>query len=233
MIRVTSSLASLRLLPLIAVCVAAQATPKEHDPIKGAVESFLHIQTQGLPGKVSYSVGQLDPAAQISSCGAFEPFLPPGGRLWGKSTVGVRCLGPAAWTVYVPVQVSLFGDYLVSAHSLAAGKVLAPGDFTARSGDLGLLASSTLTDPAQALGKTVKNGVAAGQPLRADQLVAPWAVQQGQSVKLVSKGSGFSVSNEGKSLNNAVEGQVAQVRTPSGQVVSGIARSGGTVEISY
>lgn len=206
---------------------------KEQNSLKGAVEHYLQVQTQGLPGRVSYSVGSLDPSTQTSPCSAFEPFLPAGSRLWGKSTVGVRCLGPASWTIYVPVQVSVFGDYLVSAQPLTAGKVLAAGDFIARSGDLGLLASTTLTDPAQAVGKSVKHGIASGQPLRSDQLIAPWAVQQGQSVKLISKGSGFSVSNEGKALNNAAEGQVAQVRTHSGQTVSGIARSGGKVEISY
>jgi flagella basal body P-ring formation protein FlgA len=142
-------------------------------------------------------------------------------------------LGPSTWTIYVPVQVILLGEYLVSARSLTAGKVLGAEDFITRNGDLGLLATSTLTDPAQALGKTLKNGLTAGQPLRADQLTAPWAIQQGQNVKLISKGTGFSISHEGKALNNAAEGQVAQVRTSSGQAVSGIARTGGTVDISY
>jgi flagella basal body P-ring formation protein FlgA len=90
-----------------------------------------------------------------------------------------------------------------------------------------------VTDPAQAIGKTVRNGIAAGQPLRSDLLSAPWLVQQGQSVKLLSRGAGFTVSNEGKALNNATEGQIAQVRTASGQVVSGVARSPGVVEVSY
>ena len=225
-----------RVLGLALLCMAIPtiaAISKDQDGLKSALEHYLSTQTQGLPGKVSYSIGQLDPATQLSPCSAFEPFLPAGSRLWGKSTLGVRCLGPSTWTVYIPVQVSITGDYLVSSRALPAGQVLGPTDVAPRSGDLGTLATSTLTEAAQALGKTLKHGIAAGQPLRADQLNAPWAVQQGQSVKLTSKGSGFSVSNEGKALNNAVEGQVTQVRTNSGQVVSGIARAGGTVDISY
>jgi len=69
--------------------------------------------------------------------------------------------------------------------------------------------------------------------MRSDQLVAAWAVQHGQSVKTVTHGAGFSVSSEGKALGNAADGQVVQVRTPSGQTVSGIARSGGIVEIRH
>jgi flagella basal body P-ring formation protein FlgA len=222
-----------RLATLILVGIAATAAAKESDLIRQALEQYLQTQTQGLPGTVSYSIGQLDPAAQLTSCNAHEPFLPPNSRLWGKTTLGVRCLGPASWTIYVPVQIRIVGDYLVSTRTLTSGQVIGQADLTVRNGDLGTLPTGTLTDPAQALGKSARHGIGFGQPLRADQLLAPWAVQQGQSVKLVSKGSGFSVSNEGKALNNAAEGQVAQVRTTAGHVVSGIARPGGTVEISY
>ena len=223
----------LRLSALILFVMAAPASAKDADTMRQALEHYLQTQTQGLPGIVSYSIGQLDPAAQLTSCSAYEPFLPPNSRLWGKATVGVRCLGPSSWTVYVPVQIRIVGDYVVSTRTLTSGQVIGQTDLTVRNGDLGTLPTGTLTEPAQALGKSARHGIGSGQPLRADQLLAPWAVQQGQSVKLVSKGSGFSVSNEGKALNNAAEGQVAQVRTTAGHVVSGIARPGGTVEISY
>ena len=54
-----------------------------------------------------------------------------------------------------------------------------------------------------------------------------------EDVKTISSGAGFSVSSDGKALNNAAEGQVVQVRTNTGQTVSGIARPGGIVEISH
>lgn len=196
------------------------------------LDDYLRTQTQGLPGKVTYSIGQLDPRTQLSPCQAYEPFLPHGNKLWGKSTVGIRCLGPSTWTIYVPVQVNVSGDYLVSARTMPAGYVVGGADIVVRNGDLGKLPANVLTDQSQAIGKTVKNGFAAGQPLRNDQLMAPWAVQQGQSVKTRSSGPGFSVSSEAKALNNAVEGQIVQVRTHNGQTLSGIARTGGIVDIS-
>jgi len=220
-------------LVLLFFLLAIPALSHAQNSLTDTLDHYLRTQTQGLPGKVSYSIGQLDSRTQLTPCNAFEPFLPAGSRLWGKATVGVRCLGPSAWTIYIPVQVNVQGNYLITARSMSAGQLVAATDIVSRSGDLSSLPANILTDQAQAVGKTVKNGVAAGQPLRSDFLIAPWAVQQGQSVKLVSKGSGFSVSSEGKALNNAVDGQVAQVRTASGQTVSGIARPGGVVEISY
>lgn len=192
------------------------------------LDQYLRTQTQGLPGQVSFSIGQIDPRTQTRPCSAFEPFLPTGSRLWGKTTLGVRCLTPATWTIYVPVQVNVSGNYLITARPVTAGQLLGPDDIVIRNGDLGSLPANILTEPAQAVGKTAKNRIAAGQLLRSDFLTAPWAIQQGQSVKLVSKGSGFSVSSEGKALNNATDGQIAQVRTNSGQTVSGLPAPAGS-----
>ena len=63
------------LFAVVASTVCAQTSLSE------ALDQYLRIQTQGLPGKVSYSVGQLDQHAQLAPCSAFEPFLPPGDRL--------------------------------------------------------------------------------------------------------------------------------------------------------
>ena len=59
------------------------------------------------------------------------------------------------------------------------------------------------------------------------------ALQQGQTVRTVTKGPGFSVSSEAKALANAVDGQVVQVKATNGQTLSGVARTGGVVEVSH
>ena len=203
------------------------------DPgLTDVIDDYLKAQTQGLPGKVGYSISPLDPRTQLAPCTAYEPFTPRGGKLWGKATVGVRCLGPASWTIYVPVQIRVQGSYLITTRPLPPGTVVRHEDFAVRNGDLTTKPSGVLTDPAQAIGNSVKNGLGSGQPLRSDQLVAPMAILQGQTVKTVSGGSGFSVSSEGKALNNAAVGQIVQVRSANGQTISGIARPGGIVEIS-
>ena len=220
---------------LLALPLLAHAAPDTPDksPLYMALDDFLRAQTQGLPGKVSYTISPLDARTQLPACDAFEPFVPQGGKLWGRTTLGVRCLGPSTWTIYVPAQIAVSGSYLTTARALVAGSVLDASSFVVHSGDLSKLPASVVMDPAQAIGKTLKSSLAAGQPLRIDQLTAPWAVQQGQSVKMVSRGEGFSVSSEGKALTSAVEGQVVQVRAASGQTVSGIARAGGIVEVTH
>lgn len=221
-----------RLIFLISLALLSRLAMAAADPVTDIAERFIRQQTQGLPGKVTISVGSLDPRTRLPPCEAHEAFSPPGARLWGKTHVGVRCLGPNAWSVLVPVQITVTGQYVTTARALPAGQVVQAGDLVTMSGDLASQPTGVVTEPSAAIGKTLRNPLAAGQSLRADQLAAPFVVRQGQTVRLISKGPGFSVSGEGKAINNAAEGQVVQIRMPSGQVVSGVAKADGTAEIA-
>lgn len=202
--------------------------------VKQAVEQFLRVQTKGIPGSVTYSVGAVAPGNQLSPCPALGVSLPPGARLWGRSNVLVSCQVEGGWSLYIPIQVRVVSDYLVAARNLARGQVITPDDISRRSGDITDMPAGTLSNTDEALGRVVSQSLVAGRPLRADLLSQAWAVQQGQSVRVSTKGPGFQVTNEGRALNNAVDGQVVQVRlSNNGQVVSGIARTGGFVEIRF
>lgn len=224
----TSSLAALVIAGSAPAPALAQQAP---EPVRQAVNQFLQAETAGLPGKVSLTVGTLDARNQLPPCERLEPFLGPGVRAWGRINVGVRCLQPAPWTLYLPAQVAVMGEYLVIAEALKQGQVVSTGNLRVAAGDLTEQPASVLTDPTQALGHPARYALAPGQPLRAEMLRLPPVVQQGQKVRIVSAGPGFRVSNEGIALNTVAEGQVAQVRLPGGQVLSGIARHGAVVEI--
>lgn len=219
--------------------VHAQNAPLHTQPMQSAVavqravEDFLRIQTSGLAGQTTFTTGTLDPRLALPACVALDVFMAPGGRLWGNSSVGVRCGAPTPWTIYVPVTVRVNGPYIVASRAIAAGQALTQGDVTIMQGDLTQLPPTVVTDLNQALGKTLGAPLSPGQPLRADALRISPAILQGQTVKLVSQGPGFRVSADGKALANAAVGQLAQIRTAAGQTVSGIARADGTVDVDY
>ena len=54
---------------------------------------------------------------------------------------------------------------------------------------------------------------------------------RGSNVRINAVGKGFMVSSEGQALDNAAPGATVQVRMPSGQVVSGVVRNAGLVEM--
>lgn len=217
------------------ICCLALPVQARQDPVpvRAAIEAWLRTQTAGLPGEVSLDVGDLDPGNQLAPCGNFDISRPAGARPWGRSNVLVRCLDAAGWRIYMPVQIRVLADVLISARPIARGQTVAAADITSEPGDLSELPANILTDPALAIGKVAAAPIPTGRPLRADLLKAPLVVRQGQSVKVFSRGPGFTVSNEGRALNNAAAGEIVQVRLGGGQVVSGVASPGGSVELRY
>lgn len=202
--------------------------------MRETAHAFLKAQTAGLPGQVEINTGQFDARTQLPACAAMEAFLPAGSRAWGRISVGVRCDSPVTWTVYVPAQVSVITEYLVTARPIRPGQIVSPQDLTIRTGDLAAQPQNTLTDMAQAIGHHARYALAAGNTLRADMLRLPPAVRQGQTVKIVGVGgSGFRVTNEGRALNGGADGDQIRVRLANGQVISGTARSGGIVEVRF
>lgn len=225
-------LASIMFLVLAACSTLAMAR-QDPAPVKRAVEDFLRVQVAGLPGEVSFTVGAIDANNQLTPCTRFDVSLPPGARPWGRTNVTVRCLDEAGWSMFVPAHVKVVGDYLVTARPLAQGQPLTSADLARHRGDLSTLPAGILTDEQQALGRTLRLSIGAGRPLRGDMLQQPLVIRQNQTVRVVTGGPGFQVANEGRALNNGLAGQVVQVRLGNGQIVSGIARPSGVVEIAF
>ena len=218
----------------LALCSLPLAARQEPAPVRKLIEEFLRVQIKGLPGQASFTIGSLDSLNNLSPCPALDVSFPSGARAWGRTSLVVRCQAEPAWTIYVQVQVRVIGEYLLTARALSQGQLVSEADLARTRGDLTDLPAGILTDPAQAIGKTVAQSVTSGRPLRAEMLRQALVVLQGQSVKLTSTGPGFQVTgSEGKALTNAAEGQVVQVRLANGHVVSGIAKAGGSVEVSY
>lgn len=221
------------LLPFAAAEAApANGSPQptqDHAQIKDAVAAFVQQQTASLPGKTTFKVDEIDRRITLPGCLRLEAFLPSGSQLIGKTSVGVRCMEKNGWSIFVPVQVRISLDLLVSARALPSGHTLQEEDLASQTTETSQ--TGGFTDPNQVLGKVLRYAITAGQILRSDMLRPPYSVTQGQIVQLAVQGNGFSVRSEGTALNNASLGQTVQVRTTSGRVISGIAGAGGVVEI--
>lgn len=210
---------------------AAPAAVQDGESIRLAAYNFLQQQAAGLPGKVEITVTPVFPRG-LAPCSSLDPFMPTGARLWGRMTVGVRCVGERPWTLYVQARVSINATYYLAARAIAPGEVLGNADLIARDGDITAMPQAIVTDPAQAVGAVALSRVPAGLPLRTDMLRAASSVSIGQNVRVVAGGSGFSISAEGTAMNNAAPGQQVRVKTAGGQIITGIVKDSQTVEVS-
>ncbi|SAL02058.1 flagellar basal body P-ring formation chaperone FlgA [Caballeronia ptereochthonis] len=209
----------------------APAAMQDGESIRLAALNFLQQQAAGLPGKAEITVTPVFPRG-LAPCSSLDPFMPTGARLWGRMTVGVRCVGERPWTLYVQARVSINATYYLAARAIAPGEVLGNADLVARDGDITAMPQAIVTDPAQAVGAVALSRVPAGLPLRTDMLRAASSVAIGQNVRVVAAGSGFSISAEGSAMNNAAPGQQVRVKTAGGQIITGIVKDSQTVEVS-
>lgn len=193
------------------------------------IEQFFLRQTAGLPGKVTISI-ETPRSGALPPCEVAEPFLPAGARSWGRVSVGLRCISGQPWTRYVPAYISVVSSYYVSTRQIDAGQTLASTDFAAQEGDLTTLPASIIVDPAQLKGVMALNRIASGTPIRRESVRGVSILQQGQNVKVITRGAGFIVSTEGKAMTGAAIGALVQVKIQGGQLTSGIVGPDGVVE---
>lgn len=216
----------LTLLVALALAAASASGSEIADQTRVFVEGLPLAGTD-----VEVVVGEPDPRLSLAACRRYEPFVPPGARLWGRTSLGVRCVDGAAWTVYLPIQIKVYAEAPVAARPIPRGQVLAADDVRHDRVELTLYPAGALSGGEAIEGRIATRTIAAGEPLRRDLLRAPTVVRPGDAVRVVADGSGFAVATDGKALTTGTDGQSVQVVVAGGRVVTGIARPGSLVEI--
>jgi flagella basal body P-ring formation protein FlgA len=180
-------------------------------------------------------VGPIPPHIQLARCPeAPKPIVGPAPHMNDRVLVEIRCQGPPAWHLYVPVRIVGTAGVAVAAHAIVAGSVLTANDLRVEQHDMTELPPGYLDDPAIAVGRTAARPISGGAILSNQQLVASKAVQRGQTVTLVADAGGMSVRMAGRALGDAMVNQRVRVQNlSSGKVVEGIARSEQVVEIIF
>lgn len=202
------------------------------DPAQDAqarIEEFVRTQF-GPEYRVELRFGQLNPNLRLDACSRIEPFLSPGARLWGRTSIGVRCVEGASWSVAVPMTVAVFGPALVASRPISPNTPLSAADVHVQEVELSRENRPALTDPAQLEGQMSTRALRPGQTLRDYHLRVMPTVRPGDPVRLRMIGQGFVVTSDGAAMASAGNGQAVRVRTPSGKIMIGTV-NGRTVDV--
>jgi flagella basal body P-ring formation protein FlgA len=205
--------------------------PSQGERIVESIQRHLQEQTASLPGEVRITVNPLDERTRLAPCDDMQVFTAPGARPWGTVSVGVRCLRPQPWQVYVQASVRVSAPVVVAGRALMAGSTVDAADLTTRVEELTVLPASVLQDPNLAIGRVMASNVQAGSVLRSENLKQVFAVLNGQTVRVIHESPAFSVASDGRALGNAAVGQGVEVRVGSGKTVRGVVRSNGVVVV--
>jgi flagella basal body P-ring formation protein FlgA len=226
------ALAAVGALPAAAQAQESGAVADFQDPaaVGQVAEDYLRDRLASLPGNPSI---KMDDARtdRLPACDNLTAFMPANTRPRSRMSVGVRCSAPRPWSLYVQATISMPGQYYVTTRPLNAGEVITAAVLEPRDGDLLNLPPGAVTDPQSVIGMSAAYRISSGQPIKQASLRSPGTVQRGQMVRVNAHGQGFTVSTEGHAMENAAPGSTVQVRTASGQIISGIVQSTGSVEV--
>jgi flagella basal body P-ring formation protein FlgA len=217
-----------------AIFLAALAPARAQIPTD-AVRRFVQNELGQVEGatRIDISVGPADSRLQLAPCERAEPFLRSGTRLWGRTFVGLRCAAGAQWTISVPVQVRVYGPALVAVHRLAGGQPIDEADVRTDEIEWTREPQGVVRELSQLQRRVTSRPIEVGQPIGLAQLTELPAVGQGDPVKLVGRGNGFSITTDAIALAAAADGQPVRVRLESGKILTGTARDGRIVEVVF
>jgi len=219
----------------LASSAVSSATLQDHESIRSTAEQFITEMVKASHGQVPVvRAGRLDARLRLSHCDEpLEAFQPPGGKLLGNITVGVRCSGSKSWSLYVPVKVSIYEKVVAAARPLARGEVLQESDLKLVKRDLAQLRSGYFSDPTEVSGMEVTRTVAMDAALTNFLVKQPLQVRRGQRVILVANSGRLEVRMTGEALADGAAGARIKVRNLSSKrVVDGTVLSATTIQVA-
>jgi flagella basal body P-ring formation protein FlgA len=167
-------------------------------------------------------IEQLDPNIVVPACigGVIEISAQPGARVWGRTILQLRC-ARAGWMVNIPLNIRVFGDYVVASRYLPFGQKIESGDIRIIEGELNLLPDDVLRTPKGAYDRILSRPLQMGSPIGLNDLREASVVKVGDPVRLVLAGKDFEVSGEGIAQTSGMLGDMVRVRLADGQVLQG------------
>ena len=188
--------------------------------------------TEEHAGEVVISIAAFDSRLALAHCNAPDVFFSGNNRAWGRTSVGVRCLSPTRWTVYVQANISVVGEYVVASSAMPLGHKISARDISMEKGDLTVLPPGAVLQSGDVVNRVAKASIKSGAIIKADMIALPLVVQQGNKIRIFTSGEGFLLSTDGIALNSAATGESVRARVSSGQIIQGIARESGQIEVA-
>jgi len=208
---------------------------ESHAAIISAVQRFIEDQNKANQNsKFTIHIGRLDSRLQLNACDlALETYLAPGGKLSGKTSVGVRCSSPnKPWALYIPVTVNIISNIYKTVRPLARGRIIQEQDIVSVEYNLSRLNYGYFRNKENLIGKKVKRRLKQGQVITPNQVTEPLMVKRGEKVSLIAKSSNFAIRMNGKAMMNGMFGDRIRVKNISSRrIIEGTVTRNGEVTV--
>lgn len=198
--------------------------------IEQQAEHFLR-RLPGVNNATQIHVNPIDPSLQLPACDHLVFFLSNPNLNRGSLRLNANCNQPQAWSIFIAASVLDPLTYWVSNKALLKHQLLSKHDIAEQKTYHTALGGDLISRFQQIEGRPLAHDLPAGSSLHLRDFLIDPKLSRGQTVTLVSSKPGFKISNQGKLLSDAIAGEKTKVKTSSKQIITGIARTGGIVEI--
>lgn len=224
------------ILSLLCLCVAhsVYAQPLESiDTINALAKSFIEKNTPLDPGdRMEVHLGQAANNLQLTRCSEAIDVSVPANSSEQPSTLTMRCTGPEAWQVYVPVSTVIFTKVVVTRQPIPSNEKIEQNMLTTAEMDKNQLFLGYYKEMKDVVGLVSTNGIASGSVINKRNATQPILIKRNQGVSIVAiKGSimvrADGIAREDGALNNSIK-----VFNPSSKrVLDAIVINSSTVQV--
>ena len=233
---------SIRLIIALALvgCGSVHANPLIEQLI-GTTTDYLedkvaaHLAGNTQDARYEIKVNRLDPRLRLPLCPAdrISAQLESPQTPIGRVTVRVSCdSSEAQWRLFVPANVDLFQQVVISTRPLARHAVISAQDVALRERNVGQLSGGYLLNPEQATGMRARRPIPTDSVINPNQLEQDETVKRGDRVVITAANSRVAVRMPGEALESGSVGSQIRVRnTRSARVIRARIIGPGQVEV--
>ncbi|MFO1349956.1 MAG: flagellar basal body P-ring formation chaperone FlgA [Gammaproteobacteria bacterium] len=207
-------------LALTALALPSAAGPlQDLTVVQQRAREFLVARLGHASAAADIRVQSLDSRLSLAECGAqLEAFTPSGARLYGNTSVGVRCCAePNPWSVYVSAYVRAYGEVVVAARTLARGAIIDDADLKTERRDLTTLAGGFESSTENIVGKQLRRPLQAGEVVATSALLTRPLIKRGEQVTILARSGAVEIKASGIAMRDAALGERLAVRNLASQ----------------
>lgn len=203
--------------------------------VRKAVSEFLYASNGSVASPDHVEVGVVDSRLRLARCGQpLKLFFSAGGATSGNTTVGVRCLGPSPWLIYVPGRIKLYRTVVVTERAVPRKTVLSKEDIKLEQRDVSNLTAGYLEESDHALGRVTRRPMPIGSVIEPAALENQRLVRRGERVTILANAGRLTVQMKGKALMDGASGDHVRVKNlSSGRVIEGTVTASGTIHVRH
>jgi flagellar basal body P-ring formation protein FlgA len=181
------------------------------DSIMLAAKNFLEEKQPSADNpNITVTLSPLDNRLRLSQCDTpLQVFFPQRAVNRGNTTVGVKCLGPVSWKIYVPAKIEHFQQVWVAKRNLAAGDLINTADVKQQRMSSMAMRKAPLLELNNILASSPKRLIRAGSVLYKDSICL---VCKGDKVNVLAQNNLISIQVQGIALEDATLGETTQIK---------------------